>query len=221
MGSDTPVIFISVSDPVSAGLLSDMEHPDQNCTGTSNAIPVEEIFALSDQLTPGCETYGFIYNTGEINSVTTVENAKAYLDAQGLSYEEVVVTNSSEVQQAAQSLVDQVDAIFVPNDSVVQAAMPQVAEVAREAGIPVYGSSAVMVDSGALATVAISDTEIGAVSADMAVEYFNGTAIEDIPAQVVGASDLVINSDTVEALGLELSQEVQDSATFVTDTAAE
>ena len=113
------------------------------------------------------------------------------------------------------------DAIFVPNDSVVQAAMPQVAEVAREAGIPVYGSSAVMVDSGALATVAISDTEIGAVSSDMAVEYFNGTAIEDIPAQVVGASDLVINSDTVEALGLELSQEVQDSATFVTDTAAE
>ena len=42
-----------------------------------------------------------------------------------------------------------------------------VTEVARDAKIPVYGSSAVMVDSGAFATIAISDTEIGAQTADM------------------------------------------------------
>lgn len=72
-----------------------------------------------------------LYNTSEINSVSTVENAKKYLDDQGLSYKEAVVTNSSEVQQAAQSLAGEVDAIFVPNDSVIQSAMPMVTEVAR------------------------------------------------------------------------------------------
>lgn len=101
---------------------------------------------------------------------------KNNLDDQGLSYKEAVVTNSSEVQQAAQSLAGEVDAIFVPNDSVIQSAMPMVTEVARDAKIPVYGSSAVMVDSGAFATIAISDTEIGAQTADMALEYLNGTA---------------------------------------------
>lgn len=164
MESDIPVIFIAVSDPLAAGVITDMDHPDKNATGTSNAIPVSEIFELSNQLTPGMQTYGLLYCTNEVNSVNTVKQAKEYLDAQGLSYVEQIVTNSSEVQQAAQSLVGQVDAIFVPNDSVIQAAMPLVAEVARDAKIPVYGSSAVMVTSGAFATVAITDTEIGAIA---------------------------------------------------------
>ena len=100
--TDIPVFFIAVSNPVGAGVITDMEKPDKNATGTSNAIPVEDIFALSDKLTPDCKTYGMLYNTSEINSVSTVENAKKYLHDQGLSYKEAVVTNSSEVQQAAQ-----------------------------------------------------------------------------------------------------------------------
>ena len=59
MKSDIPVVFISVSDPVGAGVLSDMEAPDNNATGTSNAIPVGDIFDLADKLTPGVEKYGF------------------------------------------------------------------------------------------------------------------------------------------------------------------
>lgn len=217
MESDIPVIFISVSNPVGAGIITEMEHPDKNATGTSNAIPISEIFELSDQLTPGMQTYGLLYCTNEVNSVTTVNQAKEYLDAQGLSYVEKVVTNSNEVQQAAQSLVGQVDAIFVPNDSVIQAAMPLVAEVARDAKIPVYGSSAVMVDSGAFATVAITDTEIGAISADMAIEYLEGTAIADIPAQVVPANAIVVNEQTADTLGVSFTDEQKAGITFVQD----
>lgn len=204
MESDIPVVFISVSDPVSAGVLTDMEHPDKNATGTSNAIPISEIFGLSEQLTPGVQTYGILYCTSEVNSVSTAEQAKAYLDENGLHYVEKVVTNSSEVQQAAQSLVGSVDALFIPNDSVVQAAMPLVSEVARDAKIPVYGSSAVMVNSGALATVAITDTQIGAISADMAIQYLEGTAIADIPAQVVPADAILVNQTTADVLALDL-----------------
>lgn len=219
MESDIPVVFISMGNPVGAGVITDMEHPDKNATGTSNAIPVSEIFELSDELTPDVQTYGLLYANNEVNSVTTIENVKKYLEEQGVNYVEKVVTNSSEVQQAAQSLVGDVDAIFVPNDSVIQAAMPLVAEVARDAKIPVYGSSAVMVDSGAFATVAITDTEIGAISADMAIEYFAGKAIADIPAQVVPANAIVINEDTATVLGITFSDEMQAKATFVKDTA--
>ncbi len=215
--SETPVFFISVSDPVTAGILSDMEKPDKNATGTSNAIPVSDIFALSDQLTPGCETYGLLYCTSEVNSVSTVNAAKEYLDANNLSYVEAVVTNSSEVQQAAQSLVGRVDAIFIPNDSVIQSGMSLVTEVARENKIPVYGSSATMVDSGCFATIAISDKHIGAMTADMLDQYLKGTAVADIPSIVVPADSTTINEDTLAALGVELSDEVKESAVFVKD----
>ena len=212
--SDIPVVFISVSDPVGAGILSTLENPDNNATGTSNAIPVSDIFGLADELTPGIEKYGILYTSGEVNAVNTAKNSKEYLDSKGIAYEEIVVTNSSEVQQAAQQLSSECDAIFVPNDSVIQSAMPAVAQAAKDAKIPVYGSSAVMVNDGAFATIAISDTQIGAISADMAYEILaEGKTPADIPAQVVGATDTVINKTTMEAIGVNV--EAADGITFV------
>ena len=215
--SGIPVVFVAVSDPVGAGVITDMAVPDKNATGTSNAIPVEDIFALSDDLTPGRKNYGILYNTSEINSVNTVKDAKEYLDSQGIGYTEAVVTNSSEVQQAAQSLVGKVDAIFIPNDSVIQDAMPMVTEIARANGIPVYGSSAVMVDSGAFATIAISDREIGAISADKAIEILEGTPITDVPAEVVPATNTVVNKTTADAIGVTFDEEKSASLQFVED----
>ena len=74
-----------------------------------------------------------------------------------------------------------------------------------------------MVDAGACATGAISDTGSGARSADMAVQILEGTAVADIPAVVVPASATVINNQTLEALGITLSEDVQSTATFVDD----
>lgn len=76
-----------------------------------------------------------------------------------------------------------------------------------------------MVDSGAFATVAITDTEIGAISADMAIQYLEGTAIADIPALVVPANAIVVNEDTVEALGITLTDDQKAEITFVRDSA--
>ncbi len=217
MDSDIPVVFISVSAPVAAGVTSNMEKPDKNATGTSNAIPVSDIFNLSDSLTPGDKTYGLIYNTGEVNSVNTVKDAKSYLDGKGLKYVEAVVTNSSEIQQAAESLVGSVDAIFVPNDSVVQSGMAQITEITRKNKIPVYACSATTVQSGAFATVAMNDKQIGSQSADMAVEILGGRKVADVPSVVVPASGTVINRNTMDALGVTIPDSVKSTAQLITD----
>ena len=206
MGSKTPVIFISVTDPVAAGVMSSMETPNKLATGTSNLVPVDEIFLLAKKLTPHVMRYGILYNSGESNAVTTVQKAKAYLLANGYAFQEAVVTNSSEVAQAAQSIVSRVDALYIPIDSMVQSAMPQVAQIAKDAKKPVYGSSPVMVVSGALATVSVSDKMIGAMSADMADRYFNGTPIAQIPAVTLGTFMTVVNKGTLSALGIALPE---------------
>ena len=171
------------------------------------------MFKLSSSLTPNVKNYGLIYCTSQVNSVTTIENAKAYLTENGLNYQEAVVTASSEVYEAALSLVDQgVDAFFIPNDSVIQDAMEVVAQVAKDAKIPVYGSSAVMVASGAFATISISDPEIGAITADMAHRYLTGTPIAEIPSIVVDSFTTVINKTTADAIGVTIAQDVLDIA---------
>ena len=88
-----------------------------------------------------------------------------------------------EVQQAAQSLAGKVDAIYIPIDSTVQSAMAQVVEAANAAGIPVYGSDPVMVKSGALACVSVSNTQLGERSAEMAYDILNGKDVSEVPAE--------------------------------------
>ena len=215
LDSGVPQFFISVSNPVGAGVITDMAAPDMNATGTSNAIPVEEMFHLADQLTPGCRVFGLLYCQSEINSVTTANQAKAYMDANGLDYVEAIVTNVSEVQMAVDSLLETVDAIFVPNDSVIQTAMRVVADSAAEMGVPVYGSSAVMVESGAFATISIGDRQIGAITADMLHQYLTGTPIEEIPAVVVDDFTMVINQTTADMLGVAIPADVLETAVIV------
>jgi putative ABC transport system substrate-binding protein len=213
---DAPVFFISVSNPVGAGVITDMERPDKNATGASNAIPVDEMFKLASRVTPKAKTFGLIYNSGEINSVTTINAAKAYMDrTEGYSYKEAVVTASSEVQLAAQSLVGNVDAIFIPNDSMIQSALTQVVEVANAAKIPTYGSSAVMVNTGAFSTISIDDHVIGARVADMADRYLKGTAVKDIPAIVISDFVTLFNKPTADAIGVEIPADMLGNSVLV------
>lgn len=203
---DVPVVFISVTNPVAAGIMSDLEKPDKGATGTSNVIPVDEIFNLADRLagdTP-IETYGLLYCTGESNAVSTIEKAKEYLDSEGKTYAEATVANSSEVAQAAAQLASEADIIYIPVDSTVQSAMPQVVEAATDEGIPVYGSDPVMVQSGALACISVSNTELGRTSAALAVKITNGTPIEEVPCVTFDTFTPVINKATADELGIEL-----------------
>jgi putative ABC transport system substrate-binding protein len=213
---EAPVFFIAVSNPVAAGIVTTMEKPDKNATGTSNAIPVDEMFRLAERVTPGVKTFGILYNTGEVNSVSTVGAAKRYLESTGLyAFREAVVTASSEVQQAAQSLADSVDALFIPNDSMVQSAMTQVVEIAGAAKIPIYGSSAVMVNTGAFATISIDDVTIGARTADMADRCLKGEAVENIPAVVISDFVTLFNRSTAAAIGVEIPEEILKNSVLV------
>ena len=83
----------------------------------------------------------------------------------------------------------------------------------------VYGSSAVMVNSGAFATISISDTEIGAISADMADQILKGTPVSEVPAKVVDVFTTVINQNTADAIGASLSDDVKANAVLVEDSA--
>jgi putative ABC transport system substrate-binding protein len=125
------------------------------------------------------------------------------------------VTASSEVQQAAQVLADSVDAIFVPNDSMIQSALTQVVDIANTAGIPIYGSSAVMVNTGAFATISIDDHVIGAKTADMLHSYLGGKAVADIPAVVISDFVTLYNQKTADTIGVTLSPELLENAVVV------
>lgn len=204
---DIPIVFAAVSYPVKAGLVEDMNVTDKNITGVSNAIAIEEIFKLSQKITPDVKTYGFIYNTSEVNSVASTDRAKSYCDENGLKYLEATITNSSELLQAVQSLVGKVDAIFVPNDNTVASAMPVLSAEAIKAGIPVYAGADSLVKDGGFATVGIDYKVLGKQVGEMAARILEGQSIKDNHVEVINQYSNIINMTTAKALKLELDQQ--------------
>lgn len=207
--TEIPIVFSAVTDPIAAGLVSDLQKPDSNITGTSDAISVEGIFGLADELTPGIETYGLIYNLGEDNSVSVIADAKAYLDAKNIAYREATVTNVSEVTQAMTSLVGKVDAVFCPIDNTVANAMPNLAQIAIEAKLPVYVAADSMVNDGGLATVGVNYTNLGKQTAKIAAEILGGKPVSQVPVEVLDEYATVVNPETAAAIGVDVSQYVK------------
>lgn len=206
--TDIPIIFSAVTDPVSAGLVENMEQPEGNITGTSDYIDVDKIFDLADELTPGISTYGFIYNKGESNSVSVIEQAKLILDQRGISYVEKNVTTTGEVQQASRVLLEECDAIFAPIDNTVASAMAVLAQEAIQQNKPVYVAADSMVNDGGLATVGVNYTQLGKQTANMTLQVLEGTPISQLPVEVLSDPSVVVNNETAEALGIDVSDYV-------------
>ena len=201
--SDTPAFFCAVSAPLAAKVLTDMDKPDMNATGTSNAIPVSEIIDFAQATTPA-KKYGLIYSGNEDNATNTIKQVEEYLKKIGVEYVEKTAPTAADVENATNALIaEKVDAVFVPNDSIIQDGVSKLTEICKDKKVPTYCASATTVQSGCFATLAIDDKGIGKKTADMAVEYLkNGKKVEDIPAQVVGIDYCSVNKDTMKALGL-------------------
>ncbi len=202
---EIPIVFAAVSDPIAAGMVVDPDHPDRNVTGISNAIDPEGVLELAQELTPGIETYGLVYNTSEVNSVSTVNKAKAAMERRGLKWQEAVITGSHEVSTAVTSLLDRVDAFFISNDNTVAVAMTLLSQIAIEAKLPVYVAVDSLVADGGLATTGISYTDLGHRAARMAVRILEGAAIADTPVEIISGGVVAVNAETAAALGVDVS----------------
>lgn len=205
--SDTPIIFSAVTDPIDAKLVDDLDAPSGNVTGTSDAIPIDQVFELCKELTPGVKTIGFLYSSGESNSQSVIEEAKALTGDYGFTYEESTITSTSELQQVAQSLAGKVDAIYTPIDNAIASSMPILAEVGKQYGIPVYVGADSMVADGGYATVGINYEDLGAKTGDMVAEVLEGTSISEIPVETLDQFYKVINKTVADIIGAPVEVE--------------
>lgn len=204
---EIPILYSAVTDPEAAKLTG-----ISNVTGTSDAIPVEQIFNLASTLTPEAKSFGLIYNTSEVNSVSVINEAKEYMNANGYTYTEATVTNTSEVLQSASSLVGKVDAIFTPIDNTIATAMPVLAGVGMNNKIPVYVGADSMVSDGGLATVGIDYSVLGVRTAQMGCEILGGKSPAEIPYEVMDDFSVIINKKTAKDIGIEIPQEIEEDA---------
>lgn len=197
-GTDIPVIYAAISDPGEAGVTG-----IDNVTGTSDALNTPFILDMMLSINPEVKTVGLLYSNSEPNSVTPIAEAKAYLDEKGIKYIDKTGNTNDEIITAVNSMLDQVDAVFTPTDNVVMGAAGVVAELLAEAGIPHYTGADSFVTAGAFATCGVNYTELGAYTADMAVEVLQSGTVPEY--HVMDGGIITVNTETATAIGADYS----------------
>lgn len=211
-----PVVFSAVSDPVGASLVSSLEKPGGNITGTSDEVQVDQIIDLALQINPDLKTMGFLYNAGEANSVSNLEKAKAYCKEKNIELIEGTGKDMTELQSSASVLVEKVDAMFSPNDNTVASGFVALSKIAMDAGIPYYTGADSMVQDGGFATVGINYDELGHETANMVDEILKGKKAGDIPVKVFKDDlNIYVNKAYLEKLNITLPESIQNDDNLV------
>ena len=210
-----PILITAVTDPVAAKLVQSNEKPGTNVTGTNDMNPVKEQVELLQKLAPKAKRIGVVYNAGEVNSVVQVDMVKDTASKAGLKVVEATVSNTSEVMQAAQSLVGRVDAIYIPTDNTVSSSVESVIKVAEANALPVVVGEAAMVDRGALATLGIDYNKLGKQTAEMALRVLKGEKPQEMPVEGQKDMELVLNMKAAQAMKVTIPEEMKAQAARV------
>lgn len=209
---DIPIIFSAVTDPVDAKLVATAEAPGSNVTGVSDLTPVADHLELIQKIVPTTKTVGVIYNAGEPNSVSLVKLLKAAAAKQSISLEEATANNSAGVATAAESLVGQVDAIYVPTDNTVASALEAVLQVGIENQLPVFAGDNDSVERGAIASLSFDYSAIGKDTGALVDQVLKGANPGELSVVYPTNLELVINKGSAIQMGVEVPEALLSAA---------
>ncbi|MDI9635933.1 ABC transporter substrate-binding protein [Geitlerinema splendidum] len=209
-----PIVFSAVTDPVEAGLVSSLIHPEGNVTGVMDAPPIKEQIAFLKKILPEAKTVGVLYNPGDNGSVSSLEVIRAEAKAQGLTLVEATPFKSSDIQTAFLALVGKVDAVYVPLDNMIVSAMKSVSALALKNNLPLFVADSGSVEAGALACLGYSYLQAGHKTGEIVSEILNGKSPSEIAIASPGRTDIFINQNALEKLGLSLPEAVRAQAHF-------
>ena len=204
----TPVIFSAVTDPVSAKLVESREHPGGNVTGTSDqsSDAISTQINLIKKVLPKAKTIGILYTQSEPNSVVQKDEAKRLLEEKGFTVVEKTILDSNNVKAAAESLMAEVDMVFVPTDNIISSTMETVKQVSIKHKVPVFGGSTEMVAVGGLYNYGTNYEELGRQTARMLIRVLKGEKPENISVELPEKLELHTNKEIADALGIDISK---------------
>ena len=215
---ETPVVFGTVTDPVGAGLVDSLDRGKNNVTGMSDAIPTVEHIKLFAKIT-GIKTLGYIYTSNEANSVSSLELVKQGCKEAGIDLVTQSITQSSEVKQAADAIINRVDGIYLTTDNTVFSAIASLVDVFGRAKKPIFsGDVTAAKDGGIFMASGFNYYKAGRATGDIVVQILNGKRPADIPVRFMtdpSDSDLLIDLDAAKACGITVPEEYINSANMI------
>lgn len=142
----------------------------------------------------------------EPNSVVQKDEAKRLLKEKGFTVVEKTILDSNNVKAAAESLMAEVDMVFVPTDNIISLTMETVKQVSIKHKVPVFGGSTEMIAVGGLYNYGTNYEELGRQTARMLIHVLKGEKPENIAVELLEKLELHTNQEMADALGIDISK---------------
>ncbi|HFU4058845.1 TPA: tryptophan ABC transporter substrate-binding protein [Streptococcus suis] len=213
--TELPIIMGAVTDPVGANLVTDLKNPGGNITGVSDQTPVADAVSLIKEITPDAKTIGVLYSSNEDNSKIQVAEFKAAAEEAGYTVLEYAVASSNELASTVEVATSKADVLFTPVDNTVASAFSTVVSVANKTKTPIFTSVEDMVEGGGIASVTLSQYDLGVATGKMAAKILDGANPADTPVQIFNEGTIVVNQKVAKELGISLSEDIINQASKV------
>ena len=212
-----PIVFNYVADPFVAGAgKSDQEHAP-NVTGVYLLGAYDQMVPMIRSYLPKARVLGTVYTPAEVNMVFQKDLLEKAARAHGFEIRAVAANSTSEVADAALSLVSShVDAICQIPGNLTVAAFPNIAQVAKRARVPVFAFQSSQATSAVL-TLARDYYESGRLAAGYAARVMRGESPAAIPFTSVKSTHVIVNQAAARAAGLTSPPAVLAKANKVID----
>lgn len=208
----TPIVLGAVTDPKSANLVKNNQHPGGNITGISDRAPIQEQLELIQRFMPKLKTLGVIYTSSDASAVAGYRQIVSECKKLKLSLKGYAISNSNDLNQVSQQMLTQVDAVIVPTDNTVAGAMQTLVKNANAAKKPVFPAVDTMVKEGGIATYSVDQYKLGVEGAKMVVQILKGKQPANMPVRYLKHGKPVLNLKEAKKLGLTVPKDFYQEA---------
>jgi len=210
-GSDVPVVFAPISDPVGIGLVASMTAPGGNMTGIRSGTFVSKELEWLYRIAPDIDKIFCPYNPNDSAAVFGLNQLNETAAALGIEVVSPEVASPEEIPTVLANMPDDIDAIFMGTDSMILSRVGDFVAVGLEKKLPVTSINIGMVQAGALLAYGPEFNSVGRQGARLADQIFNGADPASLPSEDADYF-LYLNQATATAIGLDLPDEALKAA---------
>lgn len=202
--SSIPILGTSVTE---YGVALDIDDFDGvtgiNVSGTSDLAPLEQQAAMFDELIPDAKTIGILYCSAEPNSEYQAKVVQQCLEDAGKTVIVSTFADTNDIASVTQSLVSQVDAIYIPTDNTAASCTETINNICEPAGIPIIAGEEGIMSGCGIASLSISYYELGRLTGEMAVKVLTGESdITSMEIEYYGSPVKKYYAERCEALNI-------------------
>jgi len=206
-----PVVFMGVTDPVSAGLVASLAHPGGNATGVTNmaAILTGKRLEYLKATLPDVTRIAVLWDPQAPGSVPQWEESKERAKALGLTLYSMEVSRNEDYEEAfARAVAAQSRAVWVTLNPLANSNQLRIAELAVRHRLPSVCARADYADNGCLMSYGPGYSLEGRDGARYVDKILKGGEPENVPVEQPTKFELSVNQKTAKRLGVTVPQEI-------------